>query len=84
MKMATFGVFLIELLIVAAARPGRRRGAERGGETLKEIGRQFQLEKYSTVSSAIDRMEKKIVNDKKMRRRLDDLRGKIKKSQEKT
>ena len=51
-------------------------------DTLKEIGNEFQIDKYSTVSSAIERMKKRISKDRELSRRLDKLTDSIKKSHE--
>jgi hypothetical protein len=51
---------------------------------LKEIGRQFQIDKYSTVSSAIERMKKQIAIDIKLCKRMNILADMAKKSQEQT
>jgi chromosomal replication initiation ATPase DnaA len=51
-------------------------------DTLKEIGRHFQIDNDSTVSRVIECMKKKLAGDRKMRLRLEKLEKSIKKSQE--
>ena len=40
------------------------------GEKLEEIGRQFGISKYSTVSSVIEKVKKDISADRKLRVRV--------------
>jgi chromosomal replication initiation ATPase DnaA len=40
------------------------------GEKLEEIGRQFGIAKYSSVSSAIEKMKREISADRKLRVRV--------------
>jgi chromosomal replication initiation ATPase DnaA len=49
-------------------------------DTLKEIGRHFQIDNDSTLSSVIERMKKKPAGDRKMRIRLDKLKKSIRKN----
>jgi chromosomal replication initiation ATPase DnaA len=53
-------------------------------ETLKDIGARFGIEKYSSVSSVIERLKKQMRNDTKLRQRVDDLQKIINKSQGQT
>jgi len=53
-------------------------------DTLKQIGEEFQIKKYSSVSSAIERMKVRISKDRKMAKRLKELSQKFDKSQEQT
>jgi chromosomal replication initiation ATPase DnaA len=53
-------------------------------ETLKDIGARFGMEKYSSVSSVIERLKKQIQKDKKLRQRVDKLQKVINKSQGQT
>ncbi len=48
---------------------------------MKEIGEAFPSEKYSTVSSAIERMKKRVSKIEHLRRRLDEMENSILKSQ---
>ena len=54
------------------------------GDSLKEIGEQFQMDKYSSVSSAIERMKALIANDRRLRSRVEKLVLMLAKSQEQT
>ena len=54
------------------------------GLTLERIGREFGLEKYSSVSSIVTRTEKRISENKKMRKKMGIIRRMLKKSQAKT
>ena len=53
-------------------------------DTLRQIGEEFQIKKYSSVSSAIERMKVRISKDRKMTKRLKELSQKFDKSQEQT
>lgn len=53
-------------------------------DTLKEIGEQFQIDRYSTVSSTIERMKKRMLEDRALSRRMEELAVSIGKSQEQT
>lgn len=48
------------------------------GETLEVIGEHFKIEKYSTVSSAIERFKRRLVSDRQLSKRLDQVRQIIK------
>jgi len=50
-------------------------------DTLKEIGRQFKIEKYSSVSSIIERVKKQMQEDTGLRKRVDELSSTATKSQ---
>ena len=54
------------------------------GDTLKEIGVGFGIDRYSTVSSVVDRMKALVKKDEKIRARVDHLTSIITKSQEQT
>jgi REP element-mobilizing transposase RayT len=54
------------------------------GDSLKQIGQHFQIEKYSSVSSIIERMNQAISKDKKLRNRIEQLVSIVSKSQEQT
>lgn len=53
-------------------------------ENLSEIGRRFQMEKYSSVSSIIERMKKLMLVDWNLNERVDRIADGISKSQEQT
>jgi chromosomal replication initiation ATPase DnaA len=53
-------------------------------DSLKEIGRLFQMEKYSSISSIIERMKKQMLADSTLKRRVDKVAEKVSKSQEQT
>ncbi|WP_372680205.1 transposase [Desulfosarcina sp.] len=53
-------------------------------DTLKEIGDQFNLEKYSSVSSIVERMKRQIDDDSKLGKRIEQLTKSIHKSQKQT
>jgi REP element-mobilizing transposase RayT len=53
-------------------------------DTLKEIGEQFGIQKYSSVSSSIERMKRQIADDPKLGKRVEQLTERIHKSQEQT
>ena len=54
------------------------------GDTLKQIGVYYQLNKYSSVSSIIERMNEAIAKDKKLRNRIGKLISTVHKSQKQT
>ena len=54
------------------------------GETLERIGREFNINKYSSAGSVIDRMKMQIPWNKKLRKRVEELENKLRMSQEKT
>ena len=49
-----------------------------------EIGSEFGLEKYSSVSSIVMRTEQLILQNKKLKKRLEKIRSAMSKSQAKT
>ena len=51
-------------------------------DSLKEMGRQFQMEKYSSISSLIERMKKQMLTDSALKRRVDRVADRVSKSQE--
>jgi putative transposase len=53
-------------------------------DTLKDIGARFRMEKYSSVSSVIERLKKQMEKDKKLKLRVDQLQRMINKSQGQT
>ena len=53
-------------------------------DSLKKIGKSFEIEKYSTVSSVIERVKKEIQKDKNVKKRVDELTKKLSKSQRQT
>ena len=54
------------------------------GDSLKQIAEQFQVKKYSSVSSVIERMKAAIENDRRSRSRIENLVSELNKSQEQT
>ena len=42
-------------------------------DRLKQIGEQFQIEKYSSVSSVIERMKQKLKRDRKLKERINEI-----------
>lgn len=56
----------------------------RCGLRLEEIGQEFGIEKYSSVSSIVTRTEKLLVQNKQLRKRIDIIELKLNKSQAKT
>jgi len=53
-------------------------------DSLKQIGGLFQMEKYSSISSIIERMKKQMPKDRNLEKRINNLAEKIAKSQEQT
>lgn len=54
------------------------------GESLERIGQEFNMTKYSSVSSIIGQMKTQIPKDKQLRNRVEKLERKVKVSQEQT
>jgi hypothetical protein len=54
------------------------------GDSLKQIGGQFQVKKYSSVSSVIERMKKAMATDGKLGSRVESILFTLSKSQEQT
>ncbi len=54
------------------------------GDSLKHIGEHFNIEKYSTVASAIARVKGKVEADNKVAERIEEIVKTINKSQKKT
>jgi putative transposase len=54
------------------------------GEKLVEIGRQFGIAKYSSVSSAIEKMKREILADRKLRMRVKNIERGLDNSQQQT
>jgi len=52
--------------------------------SLKEIGLQFGMEKYSSISSIIERMKKRVLKDRNLKKRMDRVADGVNKSQEQT
>ena len=57
---------------------------KRCGLRLEEIGQEFGIGKYSTVSSIVTRTEKQLIQNKQLRKRIDEIGLKFNKSQAKT
>lgn len=54
------------------------------GDTLKQIGLDFKINKYSSVSSVIERIKKRMTEDRKLRAKINKLVLMSRKSQEQT
>ena len=54
------------------------------GDSLEEIGREFRVAKYSSVSSVFERIKAVIAKDRKLRQRVEELKKEINMSQEQT
>ena len=54
------------------------------GDSLEEIGREFNIAKYSSVSSVLERMKAMIAKIRKLKKRVVALKGEINMSQEQT
>jgi hypothetical protein len=54
------------------------------GDRLKEIGEAFKIDRYSTVSTIVERMKVRIERDERLRKRVDHLMSTIQMSQEQT
>lgn len=54
------------------------------GEKLEEIGSQFGISKYSSVSSAIEKMKREISADRKLRMRVKNIEQTLHNSQQQT
>jgi len=54
------------------------------GEKLKDIGRQFGISKYSSVSSAIEKMKREILADRRLRTRVKNIEKTLYNSQQQT
>lgn len=52
------------------------------GEKLEEIGKEFKVNKYSSVSSVIDRIKREISKSQGLRKGVEELEAYISKSQE--
>jgi len=53
-------------------------------QALKEIGHQFHMEKYSSISSIIERMKKQMLVDRNLHKRVDRVADGANESQEQT
>ncbi len=54
------------------------------GDRLKEIGEAFKIDRYSTVSTIVERMKVRIERDERLRKKVDHLMSTIQMSQEQT
>ena len=54
------------------------------GDSLEQIGREFMIGKYSTVSNVIERTKAHILRNRKLKKRLENLKTEINMSQRKT
>jgi len=53
-------------------------------DTLKDIGKQFKIEKYSSISSIIERVNRQMQEDAGFRKRIDQMSSTVTKSQRQT
>jgi chromosomal replication initiation ATPase DnaA len=53
-------------------------------DSLSEIGRQFQMEKYSSISSIIEKTKGQILKDRNFKKHADSVGNMVNKSQEQT
>jgi len=51
------------------------------GDNLEEIGREFNITRFSSVSSVVERMRRKISGDRQLRRRVEEIKTAIYMSQ---
>ena len=51
------------------------------GETLKDVGREFGIEKYSTVSSIVEKVKGEIRDNRNLKNRVKKLNALLSKSQ---
>ena len=51
------------------------------GDNLEEIGREFNITRFSSVSSVVERMRGKISDDRQLRRRVEEIKTAIYMSQ---
>ena len=49
-------------------------------DSLNEIGSQFQMKRYSSISSVIERMKKQMLTDRNLKKRVDRVAGRLSKS----
>ncbi len=61
---------------------GKKDYSER--DSLEDIGREFKVAKYSSVSSVIGRMKTKIAKNRKLKMHIERLKEEINMSQEQT
>ena len=54
------------------------------GDSLEEIGREFEIAKYSSVSSVLERIKATIAKDHRLRKRVMELKDKVNMSQKQT
>ena len=52
------------------------------GDNLKDVGKIFEIAKNSSVSSVVERLKREMIRDKKIKKRVEFLRGELAKSQE--
>ena len=52
------------------------------GDTLNQIGREFNMTRYSSVSSVVQRMSAKISKDRQLRKSIEKVRAQVNMSQE--
>ena len=54
------------------------------GSKLDEIGREFDIRKYSSVSTIIERTKQRAIKDRKFKKRIEEIKLDLKVSQEQT
>jgi len=54
------------------------------GSKLHEIGREFDIDKYSSVSTIIERTKQRAIKDRKFKKRIEEIKLDLKMSQEQT
>jgi len=47
------------------------------GDSLKRIGEHYRMKKYSSASSVVERMKSMMIADPKLRKRIENLKGKL-------
>ena len=52
------------------------------GDTLNQVGREFDMNRYSSVRSVVQRMSAKISKDRQLRKSIEKLRAQVHMSQE--
>jgi len=92
-KQAVCNCYAIEQSILAQTKRGQENeprnvavylARKRCGLRLDEIGREFAIMKYSSVSSIVTRTEKQLLTDKQMQKRVEEILVELNKSQAKT
>jgi len=53
-------------------------------DSLNEIGREFKMQKYSSISSVIERLKKQMLTDRNLKKRIERVADRVNKSQGQT